>query len=97
MHPLGGATASWDAVDDAMEALSLDACSKFKNKDPNGENVQLYTIAASTSAGAGTSVYDLLQQCATDSEHFFYAEDAATLENAFETIAKKATNLRLTQ
>ncbi len=95
--PTGGVTANWDAVDDAMEAMSLDACSQFKNRDPNGESVQLYTIAASTSAGAGTSVYDLLQQCATDSEHFFYAEDAATLEQAFETIAKKASNLRLTQ
>ena len=94
--PTGGG-GSWTAVADGLEKLSLDACQQFKKNNTGDGNVQLYTIAASSGAGPGTRVHSLLQQCATDTDHFFYAESEADLDTAFTSIAKMASELHLTQ
>jgi hypothetical protein len=93
---MGASNPSFCDVDDEMERRGLEACTEFKNMDTGGD-VHLYSIAASTAAGPGTSVYQLLSQCATDEDHFFYANNASALEEAFDQIAKDATNLHITQ
>ncbi|MCH9764427.1 MAG: hypothetical protein K0U34_00325, partial [Alphaproteobacteria bacterium] len=91
-----GAASTWTEVKQQLRTTSLDACSKFKAR-ASGGSVELFTIAASSSAGPGTDVYSLLQECATSNEHFFYADGAQDLEDAFVAIAKEATDLRLTE
>lgn len=88
---------SWTAVDDAMEKLTLDACTKFKANGASSGNVSLFTIAASNGAGPGTRVYDLLRNCASDPDHFFYADSEADMDTAFTSIGKQASELHLTQ
>lgn len=92
-----GSGGSWPAIEDAMENLSLDACQQFKKNDSGSGNVALYTIAASSGAGPGTRVHSLLQKCATDADHFFYADSEGDMDTAFTTIAKQASELHLTQ
>ena len=94
-QPLGAAS-SWSDISDQLRDVTLDACNKFKAHDSTG-SVELYTIAASSSAGPGTDVYDLLRQCATSSDQFYYADSADDLEEVFVAIAKQATDLRLTE
>lgn len=91
-QPFGSVT-SWKDVRNQLDTVTLDACSKFKAR---GGLVDLYTIAASSAAGPGTAVYSLLEKCATSPKQFFYAKDADKLAEAFLTIAKAATPLRLT-
>jgi Putative Flp pilus-assembly TadE/G-like len=92
-----GAASTWATVKDKLSDVSLDACNQFKARDTDDNTVELYAIAASSSAGPGTTVYNLLQQCATSSKHFFYADSDTDLETAFVEIAKNTTMLRLTQ
>lgn len=94
-QPLGS-SANWRAVRSRLEEVSLGACSEFKARAGSDASVALYTIAASTGAAPGTSVYNLLQNCATSGKHFFYAADNEKLDEAFLKIARDATELRLT-
>ncbi len=94
-QPFGPAS-SWAEVKQQLRTTSLDACTKFKDRSSSGD-VELFTIAASSSAGPGTDVYGLLQACATSKNHFFYADGAQDLEDAFVAIAKEATKLSLTE
>jgi Flp pilus assembly protein TadG len=94
-QPLG-ASGTWSAVHSRLEEVSLGACNEFKARGGPDASVALYTIAASTGAAPGTSVYNLLQNCATSGKHFFYAADSDKLDEAFLKIARDATELRLT-
>lgn len=94
-QPLGS-SGTWAEVRSRLEEVSLGACSEFKARAGSDASVALYTVAASTGAAPGTSVYNLLQNCATSGKHFFYAADNDKLDEAFLKIARDATELRLT-
>ena len=42
-----------------------------------GRPVEVFSIAVSTAAGPGTRVYNLLRDCASKPDNFFYATDSA--------------------
>lgn len=92
----GGGAASWTDVDDQMEALTLTACDQFKARDTGSKTVELFTIAASNDAAPGTRVHTILQKCASTNRHFFFANDAAALDEAFMAITREVTKLSLT-
>ncbi|MEQ1731984.1 MAG: pilus assembly protein TadG-related protein, partial [Vicinamibacterales bacterium] len=92
----GGAASSWSVVDDQMEALTLNACDEFKARDTGSKTVELFTIAASNGAAPGTRVHTILQKCASTNRHFFFANDAAALDEAFMAITREVTKLSLT-
>ncbi|MBL8564110.1 MAG: Tad domain-containing protein [Hyphomicrobiaceae bacterium] len=91
-----GSNSNWNEVRQHLATVTLDACSEFKGRANGSNSVSLYTIAASTGAGPGTQVYNLLQQCASSDRNFFYAADATKLKDAFYAIARESTQLRLT-
>ena len=76
--------------------VSLDACKKVKQASGDSP-IEVFTIAVSDGAGPGTRVYNLLQNCATDTSHFFYANDATAMQAAFSSITKKISDVRLTR
>jgi Flp pilus assembly protein TadG len=94
--PFGSGTSSWDSVSDDLEMVSLDACKKVKQASGDSP-IEVFTIAVSDGAGPGTRVYNLLQNCATDTSHFFYANDATAMQAAFSSITKKISDVRLTR
>lgn len=69
------------------DALTASLCETVKN-----ENITVYTIAYEIQ---GASTRRLLENCATSSNNFFDARNAADLENAFEQIANELSSLRL--
>ena len=91
-----GSNSNWKEVQQHLATVTLDACNEFKGRANGSNSVSLYTIAASTGAGPGTKVYDLLQQCASSERNFFYAADDTKLKDAFYAIARESTQLRLT-
>lgn len=90
--PFGSAPSSWSDVRDDITKVSLDACRTAKL-----DGVEIFTIAVSNSAGPGTSVHQLLKECATDTEHLFYAGDADGLEAAFDAIGERILNIHLSK
>lgn len=84
--PFGANYTSYSQVDASLDPLALDACAFAK-----GQGIEIYSIAVSSYAGPGTSVYNTLKSCATSDAHFFYATDAVGLTNTFADIARKAT------
>lgn len=91
--PFGTSPATWADVDDDLHNISIDACNVAKSQ--HGANAEIFSIAVSNAAGPGTRVYDLLKDCATDENHFFYAADSAALSDAFRKIADEVINVRL--
>jgi hypothetical protein len=66
---------------------SLAICSNIK-----AQNIEIFSVAfAVDSAEAKT----LLQDCATDAQHYFDANDAVALDSSFQQIADALTNVRL--
>ena len=84
-----------DVADD-LEDVSLAACTEAKKQQAGGREIEIYSIAVSTSAGPGTRVHDLLKNCASNPDNFFYAENSDDLNKAFEDIADDILNVRLT-
>lgn len=68
------------------QARSL--CSGMKQKD-----VTVFTVAFDSPPAAEA----LLRECASSEQHFFSARDRDSLRAAFQAIATRLTNLRLTQ
>jgi hypothetical protein len=65
-------------------------CSAMKADD-----IVVYTIGFEVGTAPGAD--DFLEQCATDPEHYYPADDAAELQSAFQEIAKEISKLRLTK
>ena len=86
--PFGNNYTDYSQVDASLDPLALQACAFAKS-----QGIEIYSIAVSSYAGPGTSVYNTLKSCASDDDHFFYATDATTLTNTFADIARKATAL----
>ena len=58
------------------------------------ENIIIYTIGFGAPGSVNTS---LLQNCATDPQHYFAAPSAAALQSAFSQIADSLQNLRISK
>ncbi len=95
--PLGGPTKSWSAVEDKLHDVSLSACDAVKKHDLGQKEMEIFTVAVSSDAGPGTRVYDLLQNCATSTQHAFHVDSAQEMEAAFAKIADEATKLYLSK
>lgn len=57
-------------------------------------NIEVFTIALAVESSAAR---DLLEGCATDSEHFFDARETAALRGAFAAIAASINRVRLVE
>ena len=95
--PLGGATQSWTAVEDKLHETSLSACNEVKKHNLGNKEMEIFTIAVSSSAAPGTRVHNLLKECATSANHSFHVDSATEMENAFKEIAKNAISLRIVE
>lgn len=83
----------FEDVDPSLDKLTLSACDYAKQF----QNIEVYTIAVSSAAGPGTSIYNTLLACATDAKHFFWVTDTAGINEAFNAIAKNVKSLSLTR
>ena len=63
------------------------ACNYAKSK-----NVEIFSIAFMVDDGAAKT---MLQNCATDSQHYYDATDSAAMLAAFQDIGQSLTNVRL--
>jgi hypothetical protein len=59
------------------------------------DNIIVYTIGFEVGTTAGVSSF--LQNCASTPGHYYEADDATELREAFKTIAKEISKLRLTR
>ena len=89
--PLGMNYTSINDVDASLNPLALSACNYVKSNT----NIEIFTIAVSSAAGPGTTVYNTLKSCASADDHFFLVTDYAGMINAFAEIGKQATRLRI--
>ena len=94
--PFGTSPSDMNDVKDDLQTVSLAACTEANAPQAGGREIEVYSIAVSSSAGPGTSVYSLLRDCASKPENFYYADDGAALAKAFEDITESVLNVRLT-
>ena len=71
------------------DQYTLEMCDEIKN-----EGIILYTIAFDIT---DPDTLDMISDCATDSDSYFNAEDAAELSDAFGVIGNSLTELALTK
>ncbi|MEZ5692266.1 MAG: TadE/TadG family protein [Altererythrobacter sp.] len=72
-------------LDRTIEMRFFQACKEVKKL-----NITVWVI------GFGTSMNDVMKECAGDG-HWYQADDAATLEKAFDSIAKSLAELRISK
>ncbi len=75
--------------------FTLNACSEVKSKS-GGRNIELITIGISDDTKPGTTVYEILNKCASKPSDHFFASDKDAMDKAFSEILKNLKNLRLT-
>jgi hypothetical protein len=79
----------------AIDALTLEAC---RNASASPSNIVIYTVGFSTpSDPIDSQGLDLLRNCAGSKDRFFVANDASGLMNAFASIQKGLSGLKLTR
>ena len=71
------------------DQYTLEMCDEIKAQD-----IVLYTVAFEIT---DTNTLNMIEDCATDPDSFFNADDAAELSDAFETIGASLTELALTR
>ncbi len=92
--PSGYATLSTSAdARNAMDQLTTETCTNMKAK-----GVVIYAVAFSTPGDAiDASGQSLIKNCASGSDKYFLASDAASLNAAFVSIAQGIGGLRITR
>ncbi|UTW56013.1 Tad domain-containing protein [Kordiimonas sp. SCSIO 12610] len=88
----------FEAAPETLEAnaeLELDRRLTATCNNAKDEGVIIYTIAFSS--GVQQNIRDLLQDCASNPNFFFDASDGDALEDAFDTIGRQLSNLRLSR
>ena len=83
---------SWNSLWSDVNTRLLALCGSVKNEP----DTTLWVISFGGS-GIDPSTKSNLQTCATDSNHYFDATNAAQLDSAFQMIAAQISQLRLTQ
>lgn len=74
----------------ASDALSAELCQKIKD-----DNIIVYTVAYRFPTGSNSSTRNMLKDCATDDEKFYFARNATQLNRAFDQIALSLYSVRL--
>ena len=80
-----------------LNDLTLDACNTVKQALVGDGGIEIFSIAVSDSAAPGSTVYDLLQQCASNPGNLFHVNTGAEFIEAFKKIAIEATKLRISK
>ncbi len=73
-----------------LNARMTNMCTTLKNN-----KVVIYTIIFTHGNNIDSSTQKLFQNCATDTSHYYFAPDNATLLAAFQNIGQQITKLRL--
>jgi Flp pilus assembly protein TadG len=73
-----------------LNSSMLNMCTSLKNN-----KVVIYTIIFTHGGNVDSNTQSLFQSCATDSNHYYFAPNSATLVDAFKNIGQQITNLRL--
>lgn len=84
-----GHASIYDARDDLDDRFDR-VCTNIKNDD-----IIIYSITFGTSPDTDTRT--AFENCATNTSFYFHAPTAASLEDAFETIGRQLSNLRLSK
>ena len=99
VHPLDSAPLGTGAIKTILENRLGDTCTAIKGvQDPvdGGSAIQIFAITFGDSITSGDSISTMMANCTTDPlNNYFHAPDTATLEAAFEEIARQLTSLRL--
>lgn len=74
----------------AADTLSAAMCEKIKD-----EGIVVYTVAYRFPTGSGASTRNMLKNCASDDEKFYFARNATQLNRAFDEIAMSLYSVRL--
>lgn len=90
--PFGVGYTDYSQVDASLDPLAIAACNFAKS-----QGIEIYSIAVSSGAGPGTSVYNTLRSCATDDSHMYVATDASALTNTFAAIGRKTAQFTRTK
>lgn len=80
----------------AMDDRTLETCAQAKKPVASGEpdKIVIYTIGLNA---PNQKTIDLLDDCATDTDHSFFPTDPADLTATFKLIADQLSNLRLSK
>lgn len=84
-----GHTSIYDARDDLDDRFAR-ICSNIKN-----DGILIYSITFGTTPDTNTR--NAFQSCASKQSFYFHAPNATSLEEAFETIGRQLSNLRLSK
>ncbi len=85
---LNGETSNGGAVDELNDRL-LKVCTNMKNA-----GITVYTVAF---GGPGSTIENMMEQCASQSDFYFDADSGADLSAAFQTIGDSLANLRVSK
>ena len=87
----GQGAANAQAYHEKANEKTLTLCSNIK-----AQGIRIYTIAFGLgSSGEDTDGREVLEKCASSSDHYFNATNSAALDAAFALISKELTGLRL--
>lgn len=75
---------------DDANAVSQKLCNRIKKDD-----IQIYTVAYKFDGAKAKKTMNMLKKCATSAQHFFDANDAKELDEAFDEIAASLYKIRL--
>lgn len=78
-----------NATNGSSASQTIAICNAMKQR-----NIIVYTVGFHIDNDA--TAMSVFSQCATDSSHFFLADDRVTLQNAFQQIGQSISQLRLT-
>ncbi len=99
-HPLDSRPLGTGNIQTILETRFGQICNAIKNvPDPinGGSAIQIFSITFGDDITAGDSVSTMMANCTNDPlNNYFHAPNTATLEAAFEEIARQLTSLRLT-
>ena len=83
-----------DATNGNGFAQSVALCNAMKS-----QNIVIYTVGFNLGTGKGgvgiDTAYEVMEHCASTSEHFFPAADGTDLKEAFKAIGRDITRLRI--
>ncbi len=100
VHPNDSAPLGTGNIKTILEGRLGQSCDAIKAvEDPinGGPAIKIFAITFGDDISDGDTVSTMMRNCTTDTlNNYFHAPDTATLEAAFEEIARQLTSLRLT-
>ena len=100
VHPKDSAPLGSGNIRTILENRLGESCDAIKDvEDPinGGSAIKIFAITFGDGISDGDSISTMMRNCTTDTlNNYYHAPDTATLEAAFEEIARQLTSLRLT-